>query len=291
MLWLLVLAPAFATDCPADLDGDGVVDGADLHVLLAQWGGTGASDLDDSGLVDTTDLVLLLNDWGECAETDFPCGALLVDERDGQTYTTRAFGPACWMTANLNYGERIDGGALGGLATDDGEVQKFCFDDDPDICATDGGLYSWEEATAFEGSSNDVPSTVQGACPDGWHLPSDAEFQDLERFLGMGKRDVQLFEEWRGEGIGTDMKVGGASGFEGLLTGWRDPVTGTYKNWDFYGGFWSATASDNDSTEFPEALDRGLLSPYTTVGRFAYDLRAGLSVRCVSDAFDDEWDR
>jgi len=289
MFWILLVSQAFAADCPADFDGDDLVDGYDLHVLLGQWNGSGEADLDDNGVVNAVDLTLLLNDWGECPE-DFACGQLLVDDRDGQTYTTRAYGPTCWMTENLNYGERIDSDDTGSLATDDDVVQKFCYGDDPAVCDTNGGLYSWQEATAFEGSSNRTPSGLQGACPDGWHLPSDAEYQDLERFLGMAEDDVLLFEEWRGDGIGTNMKVGGSSGFEGQLSGWRDAVTGDYVNRNFYGGFWSATASDDKSTEFPEAINRGLLFPYNTVGRFAYDRRASLSLRCVSDLLDDEWD-
>ncbi|MFM1824187.1 MAG: hypothetical protein RI967_2453 [Planctomycetota bacterium] len=53
--------------CPAvtaDLDGDGVVGGADLAVLLSGWGGSGAADLDGSGTVDAADLAALLAAWG-----------------------------------------------------------------------------------------------------------------------------------------------------------------------------------------------------------------------------------
>jgi hypothetical protein len=49
---------------PADLNGDGVVNGADLGILLASWGSSGAADLDGNGTVDGADLGLLLADWG-----------------------------------------------------------------------------------------------------------------------------------------------------------------------------------------------------------------------------------
>ena len=52
--------------CPADLDGSGSVDGADLAILLGQWGGTGVADLDVSGAVDGADLAILLGGWGAC---------------------------------------------------------------------------------------------------------------------------------------------------------------------------------------------------------------------------------
>ncbi|HMN95676.1 MAG TPA: M12 family metallo-peptidase [Phycisphaerales bacterium] len=50
----------------ADLDGNGIVDGADLGLLLGAWGtqGAGGADLDGSGTVDGADLGLLLGAWG-----------------------------------------------------------------------------------------------------------------------------------------------------------------------------------------------------------------------------------
>lgn len=60
------------SNCPADLNGDGAVDGADLGTLLGNWGfvnpgaGSGTGDLDGSGLVDGGDLGLMLGAWGRC---------------------------------------------------------------------------------------------------------------------------------------------------------------------------------------------------------------------------------
>jgi len=47
-----------------DLDGDGVVGGSDLAVLLGAWGGSGAADLDGNGVVDGGDLAIVLGSWG-----------------------------------------------------------------------------------------------------------------------------------------------------------------------------------------------------------------------------------
>jgi len=52
--------------CPGDLNGDGVVDGADLGLLLGQWGTDGLADLNGDGVVDGADLGLLLGAWGPC---------------------------------------------------------------------------------------------------------------------------------------------------------------------------------------------------------------------------------
>jgi hypothetical protein len=61
---LTVLGPE-DPDCPGDFNGDGVVDGADLTILLGDWGGS-AADLNGDGLVDGADLTILLGNWGDC---------------------------------------------------------------------------------------------------------------------------------------------------------------------------------------------------------------------------------
>lgn len=60
--------PCTGPACAADLDGSGVVDGADLGVLLSVWGCTGscAADVNDDGVVDGGDLGALLAVWGPC---------------------------------------------------------------------------------------------------------------------------------------------------------------------------------------------------------------------------------
>ena len=55
-----------APPCPADLDGTGVVDAADLAGLLGAWGGTGPADLNSDGTVDAADLAAMLGAWGAC---------------------------------------------------------------------------------------------------------------------------------------------------------------------------------------------------------------------------------
>jgi nitrous oxidase accessory protein NosD len=57
-----------AEPCPADLDGNGTVDGADLGDLLSAWGQCGgcAADIDGDGTVSGADLGAMLGDWGKC---------------------------------------------------------------------------------------------------------------------------------------------------------------------------------------------------------------------------------
>jgi hypothetical protein len=55
-----------ANTCPADLNGDRIVDGADLGLLLGNWGGSGIGDINQDGTVNGADLGLLLGAYGAC---------------------------------------------------------------------------------------------------------------------------------------------------------------------------------------------------------------------------------
>jgi len=61
---LLAATVTGAPPVPADLNGDGTVDGNDLGILLAAWGGRGPADLNGDGTVDGNDLGMLLAAWG-----------------------------------------------------------------------------------------------------------------------------------------------------------------------------------------------------------------------------------
>ena len=50
-------------ESPADLNGDGYIDGGDLGLLLAGWGRSGSSDINGDGTTDGGDLGILLAEW------------------------------------------------------------------------------------------------------------------------------------------------------------------------------------------------------------------------------------
>ncbi|MSR41927.1 MAG: hypothetical protein EXS10_08530 [Phycisphaerales bacterium] len=53
--------------CPADLDANGIVDAADIAILLSAWGLSGSGDINNDGTVDAADLATLLGAWGLCS--------------------------------------------------------------------------------------------------------------------------------------------------------------------------------------------------------------------------------
>lgn len=54
--------------CPADLNGDGQINAADLAILLGAWGNCACcpADFNLDGVVDAADLAALLGSWGQC---------------------------------------------------------------------------------------------------------------------------------------------------------------------------------------------------------------------------------
>jgi CxxC motif-containing protein (DUF1111 family) len=58
--------PDTCVACPADVSGDGTVNGFDLSLVLAGWGNPGAADLNGDGTIDGLDLTAVLAAWGPC---------------------------------------------------------------------------------------------------------------------------------------------------------------------------------------------------------------------------------
>ena len=98
-----------------------------------------------------------------------------TDKRDGKTYATVKIGNQTWMTENLDF--------------DDG-VSSICDPvkpNDPKKCKY-GRWYNWATAMNIDTSFNykqwGNKTAHKGLCPDGWHIPSNAEWEQLVKFAG-----------------------------------------------------------------------------------------------------------
>ncbi len=110
---------------------------------------------------------------GSSSSTNIPY-INFIDDRDGKTYKSVVIGTQTWMAENLNY--RIPGGASRCYPTS-GNTNSS--DNDNANCDTYGRLYDWATAMNNSASSDAIPSGIRGVCPEGWHLPSDAEWGAL----------------------------------------------------------------------------------------------------------------
>lgn len=99
-------------------------------------------------------------------------GASTVTDYDGNVYHTLQIGSQCWMAENMRTTHYADGEII--------PIGSACFypNNNSSNKSQYGLLYTWYTATRNV-SSGTNPSGVQGICPYGWHVPSDAEWNEL----------------------------------------------------------------------------------------------------------------
>ena len=112
-----------------------------------------------------------------------------IDTRDGNVYNYVTIGNQVWMAENLKYLPSVVGSDTSSEITPFYYVYDYDGVNIEDAKATSnytayGVLYNWSAAMAGSASSVTNPSGVQGVCPIGWHLPSDAEWIVLTDYLG-----------------------------------------------------------------------------------------------------------
>ncbi|TSA28284.1 MAG: hypothetical protein D4R67_04180, partial [Bacteroidetes bacterium] len=134
-------------------------------------------------------------------EAPFTCGDTLIDVRDGSSYPTVQIGAQCWLAANLNYGTQV---LQQVMHRDNCTPEKYCYLNQVARCASDGGLYQWDEVMEYREDPG-----VKGLCPPGWHIPTEDEW-------------IILFANYINNGFaGNPLKITGYSGFNAPLGGVR----------------------------------------------------------------------
>ena len=212
-----------------------------------------------------------------------------VTDIDGNVYQTVRIGSQWWTAENLKVGHYRNGDPIPCM-TDEWEWEHtstgaYCaYDNDESNAGTFGYLYNWYAV-----------KDRRGLAPEGWHVPTDAEWRELEMFLGISQPDANRFGT-RGTDEGGKLKATGTSlwedpnegasnesGFEGLPNGCRDFWSG-FDNLNLSAYLWSAT----------ESTDGGGISRYMTYlsshfGRSASYTTAGYAVRLVRDSGSEPW--
>jgi uncharacterized protein (TIGR02145 family) len=207
-----------------------------------------------------------------------------IDERDEQVYGYVLINNQVWLSENLNYetdGSKCHGednelfvrdsqGSSGSLVTlSPAEVQANC--------NMYGRLYNWNTLMNGSASSSANPSGVRGICPKGWHIPSDAEWEALEKYA-----DPDLTKYQANENIaGTKLKA---------KKGWISSGNGTddygfsalpADNFNFKSelGYWWSASEASDSTAYYRDMNYRYSNIYKTYG----SKTRLMSARCVQD--------
>ena len=113
-----------------------------------------------------------------------PCpGAATVTDIDGNVYNTVHIGDQCWMRENLRVTRYEDGNIIPNYGYSYDFPCRYAPNNDDSQVPVYGYLYNWPAAMGGAVSSDAVPSGVQGACPNGWHLPSEEEWATLWYYM------------------------------------------------------------------------------------------------------------
>ena len=213
-----------------------------------------------------------------------------VTDIDGNVYKTVKLGNQVWMAENLRTTRYADGTPipLGTEASLDDAYRYYPNNNRANVSKY-GYLYNWPAVMNGSHSSSANPSGVQGICPDGWHVPSYAEWTELENYVSSqsqyvcgGDEDniakaLASEEGWNSCAdncaIGNNPDANNATGFSARPAGL---YYGNYTNFGSNANFWSATQNGSYA-----ACSRNVGYYYASVLRSNYDKYYGYSVRCV----------
>jgi uncharacterized protein (TIGR02145 family) len=189
------------------------------------------------------------------------------DARESQAQKSEVIiGAQAWMANNLEITTFRNGDPIPQAASDEAwkiagqnKQPAYCYNGE-----TYGKLYNWYAV-------NDP----RGLAPEGWHIPTDAEWTQLSDYLGgerVAGKKMKSTSGWNNKGNGTN-----ESGFNGLPGGYRGNF-GSFSNHCNYGCWWSAS---EDSTGL--AYSRDLSRSIDYLYRFSSFKERGFSVRCLRD--------
>jgi uncharacterized protein (TIGR02145 family) len=200
----------------------------------------------------------------------FVCGTSTVTDADGNIYNTVQIGDQCWMKENLKVGTMVNGSVE---QTNNGIIEKYCYNNDFSNCDVYGGLYQWDEMMGYTTTSG-----VQGICPDGWHLPTDAGWTSLTTFLsGESVAGGKMKEAGTAHWYPPNTGATNSSGFTALPGGYRY-TGGSCGDVGYTGLWWSSSEGDASSAWY-----RGLSYGNAQVSRYGNSKSYGFSVRCLKD--------
>lgn len=227
---------------------------------------------------------------------EYPSTAVVIRDAvtdiDGNCYDAVQIGDQVWMAENLRTTRYADG-VLISLGRSSSTTIPYCYypDNKRKNVPNYGYLYNWKAVMRDAVSSSSNPSRVQGVCPDGWHIPSDAEWTQLINYVSsQGQylcdnnpkhiaKALAAPMGWSNSfsacAVGNNSSANNATGFSALPAGF---FGGSYCNFGDYAFYWTSTQIDGNYAYY-----RSFRSNYVDV--FRPDIGGskfiGRSVRCI----------
>ena len=214
---------------------------------------------------------------------EFICEQDQMTDIDGNSYSTVKIGDQCWTQEYLRTTRFADGQDIPRpLSNNDWREAGnnragayACYDNDLENCEIYGALYN-------------SYAVDRGLCPDGWQVPSDEDFKELEINIGLDPDQVDWLY-WRGDPYGItlaghydlwepdgfrDEPEFGQSGFDAAPAGYR-MSGGSYSWLGYRANIWSSTIQAS-------AWRRTIISTSSGgIRRTAAAKNFGFSVRCL----------
>ncbi len=208
-------------------------------------------------------------------------------DQDSNYYGTVTIGTQTWLAENLNTGTMIMN--LYEPINND-IIEKYCYENNTDICKEYGGMYTWNEMMDYNPSDTGHTGTTRGICPEGWHVPTDWEWGILNNYCG-DSAAAKLKEvgtwHWQAPNIATN-----ETGFTALPGGemYRDPKENPNPSANRFGGLGHVFNFWTSKIEYLPCCDL-----YWPIEYFSYNISfAGFgrswqppyfaeSVRCIKD--------
>ncbi|HLP50066.1 MAG TPA: fibrobacter succinogenes major paralogous domain-containing protein [Chitinophagales bacterium] len=214
--------------------------------------------------------VVLLLLLAACEKEDTGNTPQTVTDADGNVYQTVKIGDQVWLKENLKVTHYNDGSAIPYIAdaTDwqNATGAAYCnFNNDSATAVTYGKLYNWAAVNSGK------------LCPAGWHVPSQAEWAQLETVLNSDGGSLK--EAGTTHWLSPNEGATNGSGFTALPAGYRSYL-GTFSALTYQGQWWSTTLG-SDTAYYAKYyyVDFSFAGIYDNE-----DWRtAGHSVRCIKD--------
>ena len=227
----------------------------------------------------------------------FICGTSTLTDIDGNIYNTVQIGTQCWMKENLRTTHYADGTLIQvGIYGSPTEPYRYNPNNDINNVSIYGYLYNWPAVMHGTSSSSANPSSVQGICPTGWHVPSDAEWTQLTNYVSSQSEYVcgsdnsniaKALADTTGWNNSTrictpgyDPSNNNTTGFSALPAGHFSSSL-TYDSFGNRGFFWSATDMNNPNRN--KAYARYLQHNSSEAWLCYVNYNNGCSVRCIRD--------
>ncbi len=194
-----------------------------------------------------------------------------MTDMDGNVYKTVKIGSQVWMAENLKVTRYRNGDPIPNVTSNSQWTKlrtgAYCnYDNNLENVSTYGRLYNWYAVT-----------DRRNIAPKGWHVPTDEEWNLLEKHLGAnagGNLKERGTAHWKSPNVGAT----NASGFTALPGGCRGSSGGACYDVGSEGGWWSSTAKYNGGAWY-----RNLDYEGSVIYRSDLDEHYGFSVRLVRD--------